>query len=205
MSKSIQCTFGRLFDGAFLGFFASAVSDALYFVIYHMEFLSRSSSFVRSGVAAFANSVATTPLWVVVTHKQLSEKKVGIFSIARSIYDGRGLRGFFDSLTINLLMCIFPIVRQVTMETILRIFAVSGQSQVAFVASISSIVATVITYPIQKARIMLQSGEPPPKVSSMWHVLFDGILFKVADTCLKTFILFLVKEHSSSLLCILEL
>lgn len=101
-------------------------------------------------------------------------------------------------------MCIFPVVRQISLELLLRLFSIDDQSQIAFAASLSSIVATIVTYPIQKARVMLQSGEAPPKVSNIWHFLYDGVIFKVLDTCLKTFILFLVKEHSSSILCVLE-
>jgi len=104
----------------------------------------------------------------------------------------------------NLLMCIFPVVRQVSLDLVLRLYVIDDQSQVAVAASLSSIIATVVTYPLQKARVMLQSGETPPKVSSIWHYLYDGVTFKVLDTCLKTFILFLVKEHSSSILCVLE-
>lgn len=95
-------------------------------------------------------------------------------------------------------------VRQVSLDLFLRLFTIHDQNQVAVAASFSSIIATVITYPIQKARVMLQSGERPPEVSSLWHFLYDGIVFKVLDTCLKTFILFLVKEHSSAILCVLE-
>jgi len=204
MAKTIKCGFSRLFDGILLGFFASAISDALYFSLYHLESFSGSSSFLRSSVAAFSNSMLTTPLWVLVTHKQLTEKQVGVMRIAISIYNERGIGGFFDSLSMNLLMCIFPVVRQVSLDLVLRLYVIDDQSQVAVAASLSSIIATVVTYPLQKARVMLQSGETPPKVSSIWHYLYDGVTFKVLDTCLKTFILFLVKEHSSSILCVLE-
>ena len=71
-------------------------SDALYFSLYHLESFSGSSSFLRASVAAFSNSMLTTPLWVLVTHKQLMEKQVGVMRIAISIYNERGIGGFFD-------------------------------------------------------------------------------------------------------------
>lgn len=204
MAKSINCNIRRLFDGCWLGFFASAVSDSLYFMVYHVEFLSPLSSFVRSSLASIINSLATTPLWVIVTHKQLEENQTGLIQITKAIYRERSICGFFDSITMNLLMCIFPVVRQLTLELTLRIFSIEEQNQIALAASVSSIVATVVTYPIQKARVMLQSGEEAPKVSNLCHSLYDGLLFKVLDTMLKTFLLFLVKEHSASILCVLE-
>ena len=204
MAKSIECSIRRLFDGCWLGFFASAVSDSLYFVVYHVEFLSPLSSFVRSSLASIINSLATTPLWVIVTHKQLEENQTGLLQITKAIYRERSICGFFDSITMNLLMCIFPVVRQLTLELTLRIFSIEEQNQIALAASLSSIVATVVTYPIQKARVMLQSGEEAPKVSNLCHYLYDGLLFKVLDTMLKTFLLFLVKEHSAAILCVLE-
>lgn len=204
MAKSIKCSIRRLFDGCWLGFFASAVSDSLYFMVYHVEFLSPLSSFVRSSLASIINSLATTPLWVIVTHKQLEENQTGLIQIAEAIYRERSICGFFDSITMNLLMCIFPVVRQLTLELTLRIFSIEEQNQIALAASLSSIVATVVTYPIQKARVMLQSGEEAPKVSNLCHYLYDGLLFKVLDTMLKTFLLFLVKEHSAAILCVLE-
>ena len=204
MAKSIKCSIRRLFDGCWLGFFASAVSDSLYFMVYHVEFLSPLSSFVRSSLASIINSLATTPLWVIVTHKQLEENQTGLLQITKAIYRERSICGFFDSITMNLLMCIFPVVRQLTLELTLRIFSIEEQNQIALAASLSSIVATVVTYPIQKARVMLQSGEEAPKVSNLCHYLYDGLLFKVLDTMLKTFLLFLVKEHSAAILCVLE-
>mmetsp|Transcript_9215 Transcript_9215/g.25911 ORF Transcript_9215/g.25911 Transcript_9215/m.25911 type:complete len:971 (+) Transcript_9215:172-3084(+) len=204
MAKSIKCSVRRLFDGCCLGFFASAISDSLYFMVYNLELLTSSSSFLRSSVASICNSLATTPLWVIVTHKQLQEKETSVIQIARAIYRERSVCGFFDSISMNLLMCIFPVVRQLTLELTLRIFSIEEQNQIALAASLSSIVATIVTYPIQKARVLLQSGEESPNVSSIWHYLYDGVTFKVLDTMTKTFLLFLIKEHSASILCVLE-
>ena len=145
------------------------MSDSLYFMVYHVEFLSPLSSFVRSSLASIINSLATTPLWVIVTHKQLEENQTGLLQITKAIYRERSICGFFDSITMNLLMCIFPVVRQLTLELTLQIFSIEEQNQIALAASLSSIVATVVTYPIQKARVMLQSGEEAPKVSNLCH------------------------------------
>jgi hypothetical protein len=192
----------RLMDGIFLGTLATAISDSIYFMVY--AWLSPFSSFGRSTVAAFSNSVATTPLWVMVTHKQLSATTIPIWQVARAVYRDKGWGGFFDSISLNLLMCIYPVVRQLSLETLANVFLLKGSTQVAVAATMASLVATVVTYPIQKWRILLQSGERAPNVQGLHHLFCDGLGFKLLDTCLKTFILFLVKEQSDVMLCILE-
>ena len=107
----------------------------------------------------------------------------------------------------NVLMCIFPVIRQMTLECLVRLFSTTttaSPTQVAVAATLASIVATIATYPIQKARILLQSGERPPQVDGIMHFCCGGLGFKLLDTCCKTFILFLVKEQSDIMLCILE-
>jgi hypothetical protein len=101
-------------------------------------------------------------------------------------------------------MCIYPVVRQLSLELIVDTLELSGGTPVAIAAAMASLVATIVTYPIQKWRILLQSGEQAPEVEGQWHLFCDGLLFKLLDTGLKTFILFLVKEQSDVMLCILE-
>jgi len=199
MSKSVSCS-QRLCDGVWLGTLATALSDAIYFFVFACI---GGSALVRSSIAAFTNSVATTPLWVIVTHQQLAAKSRPIFSVAYSIYKDKGWSGFFDSLSMNLLMCIYPVIRHVTLDSILWAFydsKLSSSTHVATAAAMASLVATIVTYPIQKWRIKLQSGERTTGKKKFCN----GLGFKLLDTCLKTFLLFLVKEQSDVMLCILE-
>ena len=125
--------------------------------------------------------------------------------IARAIYMERSVCGFFDSISMNILMCIFPIVRQLSLELTLQTFSINEPNQIALAASLSSIVATIVTYPIQKARVLLQSGEVLEiRHSSVGRYLYDGITFKTLDSMTKTLVLFLIKEHSAAFLCVLE-
>jgi len=195
MAKSHVNTYNRLFDGAILGTFATAISDAIYFKVYNSSGFLALPATSRSVIASFTNSIATSPIWVIVTHKQLMAKEENVFEIACEIYRHRGFSAFFDSLVLNLIMCIYPVVRQLALELIVNECNITRSAHVALAAALASIVATVATYPIQKWRIMLHSGELAPKVVDRWHFLSDGLLFKLLDTCLKTFILFLVKEH----------
>jgi hypothetical protein len=204
MGKSLVCTYDRLFDGAFLGTLATALSNSIFFMVYSSSSLLQFSAFFRSSVAAFTNSVATSPFWVIVTHLQLLTSPVPFMDVAKAIYKDKGLKGFFTGISLNLLMCVYPVVRQLSLELIVDTFGLSGGTHVAIAAAIGSLVATVVTFPIQKWRILLQSGEQAPKVDGLWHFYCDGLIFKLLDTSFKTFTLFLVKEQSDVMLCILE-
>ena len=206
MARNFACSL-RLLDGVTLGTLATAVSDAIFFMVYTWIPSQQYSNMTRSYIAAFTNSLATTPLWVIVTHKQLASTPISIWKIAKDVYKYKGVLGYFDSISMNVLMCIFPVIRQMTLECLVRLFSTTttaSPAQVAVAATLASIVATIATYPIQKARILLQSGERPPQVDGILHFCCGGIGFKLLDTCCKTFILFLVKEQSDIMLCILE-
>jgi 2',3'-cyclic-nucleotide 2'-phosphodiesterase (5'-nucleotidase family) len=196
--RHFSSSWRRLWDGAWVGTVASAVTDAVYFMVYSYSSLVVVGGVGKSSVAAVVNSVVTTPLWVIVTHKQLQNRS--IISIAETVYKDKGLLGFFDSLPLNLMMCTYPIVRQVALELVLGFV-----SNVAIAATLASAVGTVITYPIQKWRIQLQSGERTDASSVLQlPTIYKGVDYKLMDTCVKTFILFLVKEQSDVMLCILD-
>lgn len=188
----------RLWDGAAVGTVATAISDSVYFTVYSYSSLMVVGAVGKSSVAAVVNSVVTTPLWVIVTHKQLQNRS--ILSIAETVYNDKGMLGFFDSLPLNLMMCVYSIVRQVALEFLLGFVA-----NVALAATLASGVGTIITYPIQRWRIQLQSGERTDTSSlCQLSTIYKGIDYRLMDICFKTFILFLVKEQSDVMLCMLD-
>ena len=112
-SKKISLGFRDLFAGSMLGILATALSQSIYFAVYSSPELAEYSAFTRSTVAAITNSVATTPLWVLATRKQIKEGSMSAFVVAKHVYNEAGFAGFFTGITMNLVMCIFPVVRQV--------------------------------------------------------------------------------------------
>eukprot|EP00980_Cylindrotheca_fusiformis_P008572 scaffold1820_cov129-Cylindrotheca_fusiformis.AAC.13 len=197
-SHPFSSSWYRLWDGAGVGTFATATSDAVYFMVYSYSSLVVGGGVGKSSVAAVVNSVVTTPLWVIVTHKQLHNRS--ILSIAESVYRDKGLWGFFDSLPLNLMMCVYSVVRQVALEFLLGFVA-----NVAIAATLASGVGTILTYPIQRLRIQLQSGEKPEGWNSFQlSTIYKGVDYRLMDICFKTFILFLVKEQSDVVLCIVD-
>jgi hypothetical protein len=144
----------------------------------------------KSSVAAVVNSVM---LWVIVTHKQLQNRS--IISIAETFYKDKGLLGFFDSLPLNLMICTYPVARQVALELVLGFV-----SNVAIAATLASAVGTVITCPVQKWRTQLQSGERTDASSVLQlSTIYKRVDYKLMDTCVKK--LFYFWSENKAMLC----
>ena len=112
-SKRVSFSFRDLFAGAMLGMIATALSEAIYFFVYSTPELGEFSAFTRSSIAAITNSIATLPLWVVVTHMQVKERGMSAVAVAKCVYEESGICGFFTGFSMNMVMCVFPVVRQV--------------------------------------------------------------------------------------------
>ncbi len=201
----------KLYDGVWLGLFATSLTDGIYFMIYGSTFLVQYPNWARSFVAAISNSVVTTPLWVMVTWQQAYDKEdTSITKTARKIRKVRGVCGFFDSFPFNCILCIYPILRQITYEMILQhdIVKSTGYVSAGTAGTIASVIATIITYPIQKSRIRWQVSPHAAtsevslglhsiatcKMASIYDRFFSGIEYKLADTCVRSFSLFFTME-----------
>jgi len=201
----------KLYGGVWLGLFATSLTDGIYFMIYGSNYLVQYPNWARSFVAAISNSVLTTPFWVMITWQQTCDKEgSSIIEIAREICKVRGVFGFFDSLPFNCILCIFPILRQIMYEMILQndIVKSAGYVSVGTAGTVASIIATMITYPIQKSRIVWQVSPHTAtsegmlglhlittcKMRSAFEIFFSGIWYKLADTCIRSFSLFFMME-----------
>ena len=211
MSKSLVCSWSLL-KGVWIGALATAIMDGVYFMMYSWAVLSGLSRFEKSTVAAVSSCLVGTPLWTIVTQQQLLESNIPIWRMLRTNYKSRGLWGFFDSLPFNLLLCIQPIIRQASLEFLVESFELSSSTSIGSAASVASLAATIITYPIQKWRVLKQSGDKNSKlcigcglsrkfgIRVGCHVFYNGLGFKLLDTCLKNFVLFFIVEEINSIL-----
>lgn len=89
---------------------------------------------------------------------------------------------------------------QVILELMVSTFSLKDHNHIAVAAAASSWIATLVTFPIQQIRVRMQSGNG--KVLRGHY--FDGIMFKLLHSCATSFVLFLVKQHSEMLMCVLE-
>ena len=212
-SGSAQATRSELFDGVWLGTLATAISDGLYFAIYKGDILFFLTSWVRSLAAAVLNSLLSSPLWIMITWRQLAlvPSECTWMQIAQSIYKTRGLCGFFDSLPYNLVLCIHPVVRQVFFEIFKTnddAFGLRSCLGVGILGAAASIVATIVTYPIQKSRIIWQRSRLAAvtklvsgfyaviccDIIRAYNVFFAGVSFKLLENIVKNFLLFFFME-----------
>ena len=124
--------------------------------------------------------------------------------------------GFFDSLPFNCILCIHPILRQVTYEMILQHDIVKniGYVSAGIAGIIASIIATIITFPIQKTRISWQVSPHAAlsdvslglhsivtcKMASLYGRFFTGIEYKLAETCFRGFWLFFTMQFINDVL-----
>jgi len=217
ISRSSAKMSWKLFDGVWLGLLAASLTEGIYFMIYSSTYLVHYPVWARSVVAAISNSVVVTPLWAVITWQQASGREgSSITESAREIYDVRGVYGFVDSLPFDLILSIYPILRQVTYEMILQhcIGKSTGYVSAGSAGTIASIIATITTYPIQKTRISWQVSPRAAmsevsfglhaiatcKIRCMYERLFSGIEYKLAHTCIRSFCLFFTIELIADLL-----
>lgn len=210
----------KLFNGVLLGLFATSLTNGIYFKIYGLKQLVQYPNWARSFVAAISNSVITTPFWVIITWQQTRNREdTSIIANAREICKVRGMIGFFDSLPFDCILCIYPIVREVTYEMILQNNIVTSARQGYLSAGtagmISSMMATIITYPIQKLRIVWhlsphtatnEMGDGFRSITTCKTTLgyyarfFSGIGYKLAETCTRSFFLFYTMEFIDDVL-----
>ena len=202
----------RLFNGVWMGVLATGLSNGIYFMIYKSECLHLQPNWMRSFLAAVSNSIVTAPLWMLITWQQLTVDQNSSSSLktAKVIYKSRGIWGFFDSLPYNIIMCIHPTVRQVFLEIIVgnSSFGFTGSIGIGIAASIASLLATIITYPIQKSRIVWQSSRQHAirdiesgcssiitcDMIGTYMAFLSGIGSKLTLTCLNNFLLFFLME-----------
>jgi 5'-nucleotidase / UDP-sugar diphosphatase len=187
-------TWRGLFDGVFLGSIATASCQFIYFLVYHSASLLQYSPLVRSAVGAVSTVLVTNPQWVVVTRLQTSKGKLSLQQAIQLVYNEKGWTGFFAGVSMNLAMCVFPVVRQVAMESILEFTGLKSPAAIALAASLSACLATVVTLPIQRMRVRLQQGLKCRDVVG-WKDCCDGLAFKVLHSCFSSFVLFVVKAH----------
>lgn len=194
----------HLFDGVFIGSLATAICQFIYFLIYDLDDLFGYSPFLRSSLGSISTCLSTNPLWVVITRMQTAE--LSMFRSIQLVQKQRGWQGFFDGVTMNLAMCVFPVVRQVTMEAILATFKVgssSSSSSVAIAAGLAACVATIVTLPIQRWRVRLQQGMSAREAVTVGADVCDGLAFKVLHSSVNSIVLFVVKANLEDLIFML--
>ena len=128
----------------------------------------------------------------IQTLKQISTNQCyAVAYTTRSIIHEEGYGGFFDGVFMNLIMCIFPCIRQICFEMFqsLALLHWSPSHSVADICGVlASCIVNLVTYPTQRFRIRQQAAlncEP----FSISH-LCVGVTFKLIHSVVSGFIVY---------------
>jgi len=117
------------------------------------------------------NWLCTVPFEAVSTVNQLSETNPGFFHTALSLYQHGGIGVFYRGLPVSLLLAINPAIMNTLITTLLRLLVAikeaRGQdhfdardhsaSVVGCATGLAKVVATFLTYPLIRAKVLLQT------------------------------------------------
>ena len=183
----------HIWSGAWLAALASGLSNGIYFVLHrHNPF---HSSLIQAVFAASVNVIITNPMWVIITRMQASKIQQTFLVTAKKLIKSEGYIGFYDGLTMNLIMTIYPTVRQVGLEASHSIGFNTGHAMKGLQGMAASCFATIVTYPIQRWRIQQQLHKQCTTTG-----LFDGLTYKILHSGMAAFILFAFMSASDEIL-----
>ncbi|CAK9046232.1 unnamed protein product [Durusdinium trenchii] len=117
------------------------------------------------------NWLCTVPFEVVSSVNQMSAKAPGFVATARVLYLEGGIKAFYRGLTVSLILAINPAIMNTLITSMLRIRALLRESMgedhlearnhsaavVGGITGLSKIVATILTYPLIRAKVLQQT------------------------------------------------
>lgn len=118
------------------------------------------------------NWLCTVPFEVVSSVNQMSANAPGFWATAQCLYQESGIGAFYRGLTVSLILAINPAIMNTLITSMLRIRALLRQScgedhlearnhsaaVVGGVTAMSKIVATILTYPLIRAKVLQQTS-----------------------------------------------
>lgn len=181
---------GAFYTGVVTSAVQSATEKALYFFAY--TFLKNGyvdltgatnigavSNLVLGCFAEWAHLPVTLPIDCVTTAIQTDDKNRGAFVLIGSILSEKGIGGFYKGIEAYTVLCLKPAIQYTVYEQVKSIVlagrraAASGRTAVEdsltaaeafFLGMFARIVATMLTYPYLRAKVMLQSTYGNAKV-----------------------------------------
>jgi hypothetical protein len=105
----------------------------------------------------------------VATRLQVAKTRTSLPQIIREVHAESGVQGFFKGFHASLILCINPAITNTVFEQLrLRLLEYVNKkslsaSQAFFLGVIAKIVATLATYPLTRAKTIIQSGVLKPR------------------------------------------
>ncbi|KAL1450714.1 hypothetical protein WDU94_003045 [Cyamophila willieti] len=126
-----------------------------------------------SSIAGIINVLTTTPLWVVNTRLKVSNPYNGLLHGLVRVYKEEGLASLWNGTFASLILVSNPAIQMSVYELLKRYSVHMNNSSLKFfiLASMSKIVSTLITYPVQIAQNVQRISKTP---SSLEEKKEDG-------------------------------
>lgn len=123
-------------------------------------------------VAKQLNWLCTLPFEVVSSINQLSHPSPGFFSTALKLYQDGGLSAFYRGLAVSLLLAVNPAIMNTLITSLLRVVTAFRMARgqcwvearehssalVGTATALAKALATVVTYPLIRAKVLQQTG-----------------------------------------------
>mmetsp|Transcript_27699 Transcript_27699/g.66725 ORF Transcript_27699/g.66725 Transcript_27699/m.66725 type:complete len:386 (-) Transcript_27699:366-1523(-) len=161
----------------------SATEKALYFFAYTFlknEYVGITgnpnigaiSNLILGCFAEWAHLPVTLPIDCVTTAIQTDDKNRGAFVLLGSILSEKGIGGFYKGIEAYTVLCLKPAIQYTVYEQVKKIVIASRRinaqggrvvseslhaAEAFFLGMFARIVATMLTYPYLRAKVMLQS------------------------------------------------
>jgi len=143
--------------------------------------IGTASNLVLGCMAEWAHLPVTLPIDCVTTAIQTDDKNRGAFVLMANILSEKGIGGFYKGIQAYTVLCLKPAIQYTVYEQVKKIVITArrvqakthGQRDVDdtlsaaeafFLGMVARIVATMLTYPYLRAKVMLQSTYGNAKV-----------------------------------------
>uniref|UniRef100_A0A8D8YJ89 Peroxisomal membrane protein PMP34 n=2 Tax=Cacopsylla melanoneura TaxID=428564 RepID=A0A8D8YJ89_9HEMI len=150
------------------------MSNFVYFYTFHAlksihsgssgaESSSILTDLCLSSIAGIINVLTTTPLWVVNTRLKVSNQYSGLLHGLIKVYKEEGLASLWNGTFASLILVSNPAIQMSVYELLKRYSVHVNNSSAKFfiLASLSKIVSTLITYPVQIAQNVQRLSKTP--------------------------------------------
>ena len=101
---------------------------------------------------------------MLATRLQVADANASLLTIIQEVYHEHGLQGFFKGFSASVILCVNPAITNTVFDQLrLRWLATSGTKsltagQAFLLGVIAKVVATLCTYPLTRAKTIVQSG-----------------------------------------------
>jgi len=153
-----------LYSGFWSGFISQSTSYAVYFFVYRYTQKSLNPTqinkilkdLVTSLIASFVTLLVNCPIWTI-NSRLIMDNRLGVVGCFKKILKEEGFTGLYKGFSSSVILLSNPVIQFAGYELLKRKLGDTNNAlKYVVMASISKLVATVTTYPLQTIRTRTQ-------------------------------------------------